>query len=281
VLSQPGPSVRLRLVVMPGTTSHGRDEAGWDSLRVDPVVGPRVAGLKYVVDGTPVERLAFLREPYEDVATRGRLDFPVDTLRAILRECVTRGIQPQLHVVGDSTVATVLALMAEVAPDSAWRRLRPRFEHGEGVTEDLIPRVLRLGVVVVQNPTHFALDAMATARWGTARRARFQLFKSLLDAGVPIAIGSDGPQSPGLNLLLARIHPDNPPEGLTMEQAVTAYTRGSAYAEGAELDKGSLEVGKLADLAVLSQDIFTVEPSALPATRSTLTMVGGRIVYER
>lgn len=281
VLAEPGPSVRFRLVVMPGTTPSGRDESGWDSLRTDPAAGSRVTGLKYIVDGTPVERFAFMREPYTDIPGRGRLNFPVDTLRAILRECVSRGIQPQLHIVGDSAVATVLALMSEVAPDSVWQRLRPRIEHGEGVTADLVPQARRLGLIVVQNPSHFALDAMATARWGAARRARMQLFKSLLAAGVPIAIGSDGPQQPGLNLLFAVIHPDNPAEALTMEQAVTAYTRGSAYAEFAEREKGTLAPGMLADLAVLSQDIFTVPPPALPATRSELTMVGGRVVYEK
>jgi len=281
VLAEPGPLVRFRLLVMPGTTPRGRNEAGWDSLRADPVVGSRVAGLKYVLDGTPVERLALLRQPYADLPTSGRLDFPPDTIRAMLRECVSRGLQPILHVVGDSTVAIVLALMSELAPDSVWHRLRPRFEHGEGLTADLIPLARRLGVIVVQNPTHFALDAMATARWGADRRARFQLFKSLHLAGVPIAIGSDGPQPPGLNLMLALVHPDNPPEALTMEQAVTAYTRGSAYAELAEQDKGTLSVGKLADLAVLSQDIFTVPPPQLPATRSELTIVGGKVVYEK
>ncbi len=281
VLAEPGPSVRFRLVVMPGTTPSGRDEAGWDSLRTDPAVGSRVAGLKYIVDGTPVERLALMREPYADMSGRGRLNFPVDTLRAILQECVSRGIQPHLHIVGDSAVATVLALMSEVALDSVWHRLRPRIEHGDGVTADLIPQARRLGLIVVQNPSHFALDAMATARWGAARRDRMQLFKSLLAAGVPIAIGSDGPQQPGINLLFALIHPDNPAEALTIEQAVTAYTRGSAYAEFAEREKGTLAVGMLADLAVLSQDIFTVPPLELPATRSELTLVGGRIVYAK
>ncbi len=281
VLSESDSTIRLRLVVMPATTASGRDEAGWDSLRADPTVGTRVAGLKYVVDGTPVERLAFMREPYADLPGRGRLNFPVDTLRAILQKCATQGIQPQLHIVGDSAVATVLALMSEIAADSVWQRLRPRIEHGEGVTADLVPLARRLGVIVVQNPTHFALDAMATARWGVERRAAQQLFRSLLAAGVPIAIGSDGPQSTGLNLMLALIHPDNPPEALTIEQAVTAYTRGSAYAEHAEREKGTLAVGMLADLAVLSQDIFTIPPPALPATRSILTLVGGRIVHER
>jgi hypothetical protein len=281
VLADTSLAVRFRLIVMPGTTPSGRVEAPWDSLRTDPAVSSRVSGLKYVVDGTPVEGLAFMRQPYADGIGHGRLNFPVDTIRAMLQECVTRGIQPLIHAVGDSTAVIVLGLMDEVAPDSVWQRLRPRIEHGEGVTADLIPLAKRLGVIVVQNPTHFALEGVATARWGTRRRTEQQLFKSLLAAGVPIAIGSDGPRPTGINLLLAVIHPDNPPEALTMEQAVTAYTRGSAYAENAEHVKGTLAAGMLADLAVLSQDIFTVAPPQLPTTRSVLTMVGGRVVYER
>ena len=281
LLAQPGTDVRLRLMPMPGTTSQGRVETGWDSLRTDPAVGSRVSGLKYVIDGTPVEGLAFMREPYNDLGTRGMLNFPVDTIRAILRECATKGYQPILHIVGDSATSVVLALMSEVAPDSVWRRLRPRIEHGEGATADMIPDLLRQGVIVVQNPTHFAVVGLFDKRWGTERRARQQLFKSYIKAGVPIAIGSDGPQHAGLNLMLALMHPDNPAEALTMEEAVTAYTRGSAYAEFAESEKGTLSVGKLADLAILSQDIFTVPPPELMATRSVLTIIGGRVVLDQ
>jgi predicted amidohydrolase YtcJ len=266
---------------MPGTTSRGRVEAGWDSLRSDPAVGSKVAGLKFVIDGTPVEGLAFMRQPYNDLGSRGMLNFPVDTVRAILTQCVSRGLQPILHIVGDSATAVVLGLMTEVAPDSVWRRLRPRIEHGEGATADLIPDLLRKGVIVVQNPTHFAVVELFDRRWGTERRLRLQLFKSFITAGVPIAIGSDGPQQPGLNLMLAVMHPDNPPEALTVEEAVTAYTRGSAYSEFTEGDKGSLAVGKLADLAILSQDIFTVPVPQLVATRSVFTMIGGRAVLDQ
>ena len=103
---------------------------------------------------------------------------------------------------------------------------------------------------------------------------------TLLEAGIPLALGSDGPLNPGLNLMFALLHPVRPDEALSREQAVEAYTRGSAYAEFAERDKGTIEVGKLADLAVLSQDIFTVAPDALPATKSVLTLVGGKIVHD-
>jgi len=95
-----------------------------------------------------------------------------------------------------------------------------------------------------------------------------------------VALGSDGPKNPFLNIMFATIHGDRPSEAITREQAVVAYTLTAAYAEFTEKDKGSLEPGKLADLAVLSQDIFQVSPQDLPKTESILTMVGGNVVYD-
>lgn len=86
--------------------------------------------------------------------------------------------------------------------------------------------------------------------------------------------------NPGLNIMFAQIHPSRPGEGITREQAVEAYTRGSAFAEFAEQEKGTLAPGKLADLAVLSQHIFQVAPPELPKTVSLLTLVGGKIVHD-
>lgn len=104
--------------------------------------------------------------------------------------------------------------------------------------------------------------------------------RSLLDAGIPLAFGSDGPMNPGLNLMFAVTHPARPSEAITCVQAVIAYTHGSAFAEFEETAKGTFAPGQLADLVVLSQDIFTVAPDALPATKSLLTLVGGKIVYD-
>src|SRR5262249_2567627 len=107
-----------------------------------------------------------------------------------------------------------------------------------------------------------------------------QPMRSLLDAGIPLALGSDGPNNPYLNIMLATTYPGKSREAITREQAVIAYTLTAAYSEFADKDKGSLEPGKFADLAVLSQDIFSVPPPELPKTESVLTMVGGKIVYD-
>ena len=102
--------------------------------------------------------------------------------------------------------------------------------------------------------------------------------RSLVEAGVPFALGADGPLNPFLNMMFAVTHPSQPREALTREQAVAAYTTGSAYAEFSEHDKGRLAPGMLADIAVLTQDIFAVNTDRLPATQSALTIVNGRIV---
>lgn len=138
-------------------------------------------------------------------------------------------------------------------------------------------------MVVVQNPTHFGIPAMLHARYDSASAAAMQPMRSLLAAGMPLALGADengAAMNPFLNIMPATVHPNNPTEALTREQAVTAYTRGSAYAEMAEREKGTLAPGMLADVAVLSQDVFTVPPPQLPTTRSVLTIVGGRIVFD-
>ena len=115
---------------------------------------------------------------------------------------------------------------------------------------------------------------------GTVAFERAQPFKSLLAAGIPLALGSDGPTNPYLDIFFATNPGNRPSEAITREQAVIAYTATSAYSEFQEKEKGTIEPGKLADIAVLSQDIFTVPTPELPKTVSVLTMVGGKVVYK-
>jgi predicted amidohydrolase YtcJ len=263
------PAIRTR--IMPMITNWA--EAGGAPVEPHEAV-------KIIVDGTPVERFAAMRQPYtDDSSTSGRMNLSEAELCRALRSAAAAHRQLLLHVVGDRAVLAAVACM-EAQPEVDWPRERVRFEHGDMVTPELFARVRRLGVIVVQNPSHFTIADVLNARWGRDRAAVAQSAKSLIDAGIPFALGSDGPPSPFLNIMLACMHPARPAEALSREQAVEAYTRGAAFAEFTEADKGTLEGGKLADLAMLSQDIFTVALPELPKTESLLTLVGGRIVHE-
>ena len=273
--------IRWRLIRFPLTRPEGRDAAETREPRARPGGMLDVSGTKYILDGTPVERGALMRAPYADrPGWHGALNFPPDTLAAIVGEALASRDQLMVHAVGDSAVAAVLAALSRAAADSTWRALRPRIEHGDFLTRDLVPLARRLGVIVIQNPAHFTIPDLLRRRFGPAAAGAAQPLRSLLAAGIPIALGSDGPMNPYLNIMLAVTHPANPGEALTREQAVAAYTRGSAYAEFAERDLGTLAPGMLADLAVLSQDIFGVPVSELPSTASVLTLVGGKTVYD-
>ena len=182
------------------------------------------------------------------------------------------------HTSGYPSAAAMLDAMDATGGKKVWYGKRVRFEHGDGLFPDLVPRAKEMGIVVVQNPTHF--DPRLLSGPASPGFKESQPFRSLIAAGIPVAIGSDGPMNPYLNIMMACIDPGRPSEAITREQAVTAYTLTSAYAEFAEKEKGSLEPGKLADLAVLSQDIFTVPIPELPKTESVLTLVGGKIVYD-
>jgi predicted amidohydrolase YtcJ len=237
--------------------------------------------MKWILDGTPLERGALMRTAYSDKpGWRGRPNMPTDTVRRIVREGLASPEQLLLHIVGDSTPNMVLAAMRTTGTASRWVNKRVRFEHADGLMQDQWAETKALGVVAVVNPSHFMFDEVNKVRVGEERAGHYQPFRSLIEARIPVAIGSDGPNNPYLNILFATLHPTNPSEAVTREQAVIAYTRGSAFAELKERDKGMLKRGMLADLTVLSQDIFSVPPPELPKTESELTIIGGKIVYE-
>ena len=257
----------------------GRRESLWVGAKPSNML-TTISGAKWILDGTPIERLAFMRAPYADRANwRGHLNFPAETIAVLLREALAHKQQPIFHAVGDSTIATLFAVMHKVAADSTWQRVRVRLEHADALTPDLFADAKALGVVVVQNPTHL-VDPDLIKRWDVERLSRTEQLRGIVEAGIPLAIGSDGEPNPFINIMLAASHPLNVTQALTREQAVKAYTSGSAYAENTERDKGLIKVGYLADIAVLSQNIFTVPLNTLPATTSVFTMVGGRVTLE-
>jgi predicted amidohydrolase YtcJ len=274
--------IRVRAISYPMTSAKGRDLSEYQRLNRLKLRGRKVkvSGIKWILDGTPFERGGALRETYKDRADwRGRLNFPESEILKMMDESLALKQQMLFHCAGDRCVEAVLDALEKAGRGMIdWREKRVRIEHGDGVSGDLIERAKRLGVIVVQNPTHFSLVDMIYARYSP--NTKFFMARSLIEAGVPFALGSDGPMNPFLNIMLATVHPVRPGEGVTREQAVYAYTAGSAYAEFAEKEKGILTKGHLADLTVLSQDIFTAPVTELPMTQSLLTFVGGKIVYE-
>jgi predicted amidohydrolase YtcJ len=108
---------------------------------------------------------------------------------------------------------------------------------------DLVSRIKELGVIVIVNPTHLALRDLFVKRFGAERTNQIQPLRCSLSVGIPVAIGSDGPNNPYLNIMLPSLYPGKPQEAITREQAVTAYTLTAAYAEFSEKDKGSLGPG--------------------------------------
>lgn len=237
-----------------------------------------VNGTKWLLEGTPLEGGAEQVDAYPNRPNwYGRMNYTVPEIETMCREAIARHDQLHFHIAGSKSMGRLLDLMAGMKVD--WKALRPRFEHGDEIDyqPEYLEKAKQMGVIIVQNPTHFApIEGIPIGPPPTHGMA----MKTLLNQKIPLAIGSDGPFNPFLNIMFATTHPRRPAESLTREQAVIAYTRTAAYAEFAEQDKGTLTVGKVADLAVLSQNIFTVPIPKMLQTESVLTMVNGVVVYD-
>jgi predicted amidohydrolase YtcJ len=275
---QSGARQRLRLIRFPLLDDPGTALQAPDALDHDPLA--RIHGTKWIIDGTAVDQTAPLRQPYAVTGDAARLNFDRATIVTLLREILARDDQPLLHVFGDATADAVLDAMEAIAPAQTWRQRRVRFEHGDGLTPDLLQRAAGFGIVVVQNPTHLAVPE-AHPFTALVRERGFQPLSDIERAGLTLALGSDGPANPWLNLMLATAPTSRPDQALTREQALRAYTSGSAFAEFTEHEKGKLVAGHVADFAVLSQDVLDPQlpAQALPATRSLLTVVDGEIAW--
>jgi predicted amidohydrolase YtcJ len=258
--------VRTRIIAMPGSTEMGRSLREWSNTYTQITPASYISGIKYIIDGTSLEQSALMTKPYPNRKDwYGRLDYPVDTIKQILKEALTSDRQLMMHIVGDSATNIVLALMKDLGSSDQWKKKRVRIEHGVGVvTEQTAKAISDMGIVIVHTPQYGMGSPLHD--W--------------LSMGIQIAVGPDGVINPYLGILFMTTQQKNPKENLTREQAVVAYTKGSAYAEFAEKDKGRLAKGMLADFAVLSQDVFVVPAQQLAATHSVMTVIGGKIIYQ-
>jgi predicted amidohydrolase YtcJ len=257
----------------------------------------RIGGLKGFSDGSLGSTTALFFEPYNDAPmTRGLPAdemFPEGVMLKRVREADAAGLQVMIHAIGDRANDTILSIYEQVAREHGPRDRRFRIEHAQHLRPQDIARFGRDHVVASMQPYHCIDDGRwAEKRIGHERAKSTYAFRSLLDTGAVLAFGSDwtvAPLDPVLGIYAAttrRTLDGKNPRGwipeqkITVEEAVRAYTVGSAYAEFAESAKGTITPGKLADLVILSQDIFKIDPVEIEKARVRMTVMDGRVVYE-
>ncbi|HEY3283573.1 MAG TPA: amidohydrolase [Armatimonadota bacterium] len=258
----------------------------------------RLGLLKAFSDGSLGSKTAWFYEPYtDDPSTCGLAGEEMEPEGAMLervRVADRAGLQVAIHAIGDRANAEVLSLFEEAALDDPSSDRRSRVEHAQHLRSQDIARFARRGVVASVQPSHAIDDGRwAKSTLGPERCLTSYPWRSLLDAGARLALGTDWPVAsldPLLGLYAAVTrrttdgrHPGGwiPEQAITLEEAVRAYTAGSAYAEFQEAVKGTLAPGMLADLVVLSQDLFACPPEAIPEAHVHATVMGGEVVYRR
>jgi hypothetical protein len=257
--------------------------------------------LKGFMDGSLGSKTAALLEPYsDDPKNSGLPQYEAAKLNAMTKERLLAGYQIGFHAIGDKGIQ--LALDAFAAAEKAAKDgkvkaadggtdYRLRIEHAQVTTPQQILRFKELKVIASMQPSHLLTDMnWAESRLGPKRAEHSYAWAEFLRRGVVLAFGTDYPVEPvtpfrGLYSALTRISEDGkksyyPAQKLNIEQAITAYTTGAAFAEFAEKQKGKLEPGMLADLVVLDQDITAALPPKVLGTKVLRTVVSGKTVYE-
>ncbi|HEY7412720.1 MAG TPA: amidohydrolase [Vicinamibacteria bacterium] len=255
----------------------------------------RQGAIKILSDGSMGSGTAAFFAPYsDDAGTRGLLLHPVAELERLIREADAAGFQLAVHAIGDRANSLVLDAFEKAERANGSRPRRWRIEHAQVVRRSDLARYRALGVIASIQPSH-CIDDMrwAERRIGRERAREAYNFRSFTEAGIRVAFGTDWfvePLDPRLGLYAAvtREFPEGGPPGgwfpeekIALEDALDLYTRGSAYAEHAEADKGTLEAGKLADLVVFAADLFAAPARAILTTPVDMTVVGGRVVFEK
>jgi len=253
--------------------------------------------LKGYADGSLGAKTAWFFEPYYndptnyglaiDVVTNGSLEkWAIDADRNRLQLCV--------HAIGDRANAYVLDMYVKIKSlNSPWDR-RFRIEHAQHLRKEDIKRFAEIGVIASVQPYHCIDDGVwAENRIGPERIKTTHVYKSLLNSGAVVAFGTDWPVAPlnplfGIYAAVTRQtvdgkNPDGwiPEEKISVEDAIKCYTLNAAYASFEEKVKGSIEVGKLADLVVLSDDILLIDPDNIKNVQVEITVFDGEIVYDK
>src|SRR5438128_4463897 len=276
---------------------------GWDRLARTGVRAHfgsamlRTGGLKGFADGSLGSTTALFFEPYLDAPNTSGIPsdemFPEGAMLERVRGADRAGLQVIIHAIGDRANDNILSIYERVEKENGDRDRRFRIEHAQHLRPQDITRFARDKVIASMQPYHAIDDGRwAEKRIGHERSKTTYAFRSLLDSGATLAFGTDwtvAPLNPMLSIYAAVTrrtldgkHPNGwiPDQKISVEEAVRAYTIGSAFAEFEEKDKGTIAAGKLADLVVVSRNILEIESNEIDKAKVVLTMMDGRVVYE-
>jgi len=255
----------------------------------------RFGYLKIFIDGTLGSGTALMFEPFEDdPGTSGLPMMPYEEFEGRIVAADARGFQTGTHAIGTKGNNFVLNAVQKARETNGIRDARHRSEHAQILIDEDIPRFAELGVIASMQPTHCITDKrFAEKRIGLERCRGAYAWRRLLDAGAKIAFGTDWPVEPidpleGLYGAVSRKDRAGeegdgwfPDQKLTMEEAIALYTQGAAYAEFMEDRKGKLKQGYLADMVIFNQDLMTIPHDQIMESKVDITIVGGKVVFER
>ncbi|MEP0860218.1 MAG: amidohydrolase [Ignavibacterium sp.] len=257
----------------------------------------KMGSLKAFADGSLGSSTAWFFEKYNQDTTTFGLPMDIITDGSMEKWCLDadkNGLQLSVHAIGDRANSFMLDLFEKITKENPQWDRRFRIEHAQHVRFQDIPRFAKLGVIASVQPYHCIDDGVwAEKRIGPERIKYTYPFKSFLEAGVKLCFGTDwyvAPLNPMLGLYAAvtrRTLDDKNPDGwipeqkISVEDAIKCYTLNSAYAAFEENIKGSIEVGKLADLIVLSEDILTIDPVKIKDAEVVMTVFDGKIIYKK
>ncbi|VFM96827.1 MAG: hypothetical protein BECKG1743E_GA0114224_100911, partial [Candidatus Kentron sp. G] len=252
----------------------------------------RGGAAKFFIDGIWESYTALAIGPYaDDPAAAADGIWSLDRFIEMAGACDRMGLQIFAHACGDGAVRRALDGYEAIRRSNGKRDSRHRVEHIEVIHPDDMPRFRQLGVIASLQPLHAPMtpgDAPVwSAKTGPGRWPLSFAWRELKNAGARMVFGSDWMVAPfdpmlGIHRALTRRpwQPGFPDQRLTLEEILMAYTRDAAYAEFQEHRKGQLKEGYLADIVLLSEDIFQTEPEDIPNVKPLLTMVDGEVVYE-
>ncbi len=245
--------------------------------------------LKLFKDGSLGSRTAYMFEPFLGESDNyGQDVLPQKELEEVVRMANKHGIAVAVHAIGDRAVHEVLKAFSQVKEIAEEKGLRNRIEHFQIVKPDDMKLAKKIGIIVSMQPIHAVKDRdVADKFWGERCKGSAYAWKTVLNMGIPLAFGTDVPVEtldPFYSMYTAIVRHDTgeespwyPEERLTLYEALSAYTKGSAFAEKKENIKGTLEPGKVADFLVLPEDPFDVDPEEFYKLKPLATIVGGEI----